>query len=781
MGSSKKHKKDHKHRKHKRSSPAYDDEERDESHSPEEKKRRRHDDVETEKSYSKQKKHKKKHKKQSERDRDSESPQKLESERNGKSRQHHAEPTPTSANGEGDSLSIEETNKLRLKLGLKPLDVGGSSGNATESKKEEFVHAPAEDLWEKKKQDDIREKLRAIKEKRNLNKKMGKIKTLGEENEDENDAVSWVERSRKMEKQKKVAEKREQEMAKMDAEFGIGGLIDNEFADVKKDSYTSRDLQGITVKHSLEMFKEGRSEILTLEDKNILEEDKDDVLVGVNLVDTEKAKRNLDVKSKGSGYKAYDEEEVDEMGFFKQKSMLSKYDEEIEGIKQEKFTIGNYGKVDTTWEQQKMMMKNEIKAKGVSLALPQLKIASEYLTEEEMTKFKKRKKKVRKVRKRDLKPDDLQPLPGSSTSSDFGSRSRNQRGNIPGWDEGIESAKVDDTSITSTTLMNSKKNVIFDEDDASNELQKALDKARRAKQVKSNMVTEDVGASKVVEHLDLLNKVSFENPMANYSTTISLNSTDEFCRQLGTASDLNVIKEVPMEETSMDDSVDMDVEDEEEEEVTSGWNFVNDKAKVKPVTQAEPVDDRHAPIEAEPLAVGGLAGALKLATRKGYLMEEKPKSSVTITSKNIDLLSANYSIEDKNAVDHLDKYAHEKYSKDRSNRYDRGIVMDFEEKKNYKPKVTIEYVDEGGRLMNPKEAFRKLSHRFHGKGSGKMKLEKRQKKKGEEDMMLKMSSTDTPLNTVAMMKEKLQSEASPYIVLSGAGKTLQAGGGGLKK
>lgn len=41
------------------------------------------------------------------------------------------------------------------------------------------------------------------------------------------------------------------------------------------------------------------------------------------------------------------------------------------------------------------------------------------------------------------------------------------------------------------------------------------------------------------------------------------------------------------------------------------------------------------------------------------------------------LESQNYAIEDKNAVDHLDKYAHEKYSKDRSSRYDRGgnLVM----------------------------------------------------------------------------------------------------------
>jgi hypothetical protein len=37
--------------------------------------------------------------------------------------------------------------------------------------------------------------------------------------------------------------------------------------------------------------------------------------------------------------------------------------------------------------------------------------------------------------------------------------------------------------------------------------------------------------------------------------------------------------------------------------------------------------------------------------------------------------------------------------------------------------------------MNQKEAFRQLSHRFHGKGSGKKKTEKRQKKVEEEQVL----------------------------------------------
>ena len=60
------------------------------------------------------------------------------------------------------------------------------------------------------------------------------------------------------------------------------------------------------------------------------------------------------------------------------------------------------------------------------------------------------------------------------------------------------------------------------------------------------------------------------------------------------------------------------------------------------------------------------------------------------------------------------------------------MVTDFKEKDSYKPEVKLDYVDESGRSLSQKEAFRQLSHRFHGKGSGKKKTEKRGKKVEEE-------------------------------------------------
>jgi len=81
--------------------------------------------------------------------------------------------------------------------------------------------------------------------------------------------------------------------------------------------------------------------------------------------------------------------------------------------------------------------------------------------------------------------------------------------------------------------------------------------------------------------------------------------------------------------------------------------------------------------------------------------------------------------------------------------------------------VKLEYIDDDGHILNSKEAFRYLSHKFHGKGPGKNKVEKRIKKGVQEQLMKKMSSTDTPLGTLHMLQAKQKETQSPFVVLSG--------------
>ncbi|KAH9642070.1 hypothetical protein HF086_007190 [Spodoptera exigua] len=117
-------------------------------------------------------------------------------------------PPSTSGGGAQESLSIEETNKLRAKLGLKPLEHNEKPADDGKIKDDlgEFYHKPAANLAQQKKSEKIREKLQVHKEKRKIEQKLQT--TLLAEESDDDDAAAWVKRSREIDKQKREAAKR---------------------------------------------------------------------------------------------------------------------------------------------------------------------------------------------------------------------------------------------------------------------------------------------------------------------------------------------------------------------------------------------------------------------------------------------------------------------------------------------------------------------------------------------------------------------------------------------
>ncbi|KAM3623993.1 uncharacterized protein V6R79_017809 [Siganus canaliculatus] len=685
---------------------------------------------------------------------------------------NNTEVVPESAAGDA-SLSIEETNKLRAKLGLKPLELNESKKEL--GTKEDPILAETINPVVIQQQKDIKEKLAALKEKRILNQKLGKVKTLADDDWLDDTSV-WVEKSRKLAKEKELAEKRAKLLEEMDEEFGVSTLVEEEFAQIKQDAYTSRDLKGLKVQHKVDSFNEGQTVILTLEDKGVLEE-KEDVLVNVGLVDKEKAEKNVELKKKKPDYKPYEEEEsVDDMVTFKQHSVLSKYDEEIEGEKKKSFRLNTGGYADGERERELQAMKDALRSQAQSLEMPALSIASEYYTPQEMVGFKKTKRRVKKIRKKE-KPsvaDDLQL--DDTRSSDFGSRTRG-RGrkemeenaeevkdleetkvplSMPQLSDDIRTAEME---ISDEEDFTPPEPVALEEDEAEQELQKQLEKQRKLKQ---KQLLKDSG-EKVAEQIKVLSKDTDDND-PDKKNNIVFNATSEFCRTLGDIPTYGLSGNREDQEEIMDFEQDEEKDDardsDSEMDENVGWSTVNlDEEQKQPdfATASATILDE------EPIVNSGLAAALKLCKNKGLLDTQMQKVARVRAPKGA-LPNDNYCIEDKMGFD--DKYS-------RREEY-RGFTQDFKEKDGYKPDVKIEYVDESGRKLTPKEAFRQLSHRFHGKGSGKMKTERRMKKLEEEALLKKMSSSDTPLGTVALLQEKQKSQKTPYIVLSGSGKSMNA-------
>ncbi|ETE56708.1 hypothetical protein L345_17580, partial [Ophiophagus hannah] len=148
--------------------------------------------------------------------------------------------------------------------------------------------------------------------------------------------------------------------------------------------YSAQDLKGLTVEHTIDSFQEGQTVILTLKDKGgnrigVLEEEGGDVLVNVNMVDREKAKKNVELRKKKPEYKPYEEEES-----FKHKGVLSKYDEEIEGERKKSFKLDAVGMADGSRERELQNIRDSLQIRAQSLDLPNLHLASEYYTPEEM-------------------------------------------------------------------------------------------------------------------------------------------------------------------------------------------------------------------------------------------------------------------------------------------------------------------------------------------------------------------------------------------------------------
>ena len=102
-------------------------------------------------------------------------------------------------------------------------------------------------------------------------------------------------KSRKLEKQRKKAEKKEAYFRQRDAEMAEEARILEE--EQRQKAYGQNALEGLTVDHDLERFGEGKDVIMTLKDSRIMDEDTGkntdgDVLVNVDML----AKEQSEVK-----------------------------------------------------------------------------------------------------------------------------------------------------------------------------------------------------------------------------------------------------------------------------------------------------------------------------------------------------------------------------------------------------------------------------------------------------------------------------------------------------
>ncbi|KAJ4135993.1 hypothetical protein NW768_003601 [Fusarium equiseti] len=628
-----------------------------------------------------------------------------------------------------DAATIEETNRIRISLGMKPLPVPGAD-NSTQNESMyadgdapstlESRQAQAYDNYNKmmeaeKAKKKREEKAAAVRKAREQAQRNALLegKGFGEAEEGGDlSAKDWLIGQKKRQKNIAKVRKLEEELAAAEAEAAAAV------------QYTSKDLAGIKVGHDTSGFLDGDEQILTLKDTTIDENEAEgDELENLDMREAEKLADRLDTKKKKPGYNPLDDDESGERG------ILSHYDEEIDGKKSKKFTLDTSGviaelsdildkPVDKTKSGQNVSL-DDIVGKQALYTLPgnstliirrtgDAPISSDYIDPSQI-KVKKPKKKKNKKGTRQ-KPTDDEDLFAVETTPADDSMDIDSKDATAKKRKAIDNTFVDDDDLQATLAIQRKN---------------ALKKRKRTRPEDiAKLLKEDENGTETVEQ----------------EGGLVLDEVSEFVAGLSKPGDDEERKPRRPKTVSKSPEPDEDHPMDDDAHAAEGE---------PPQTSAIEETDETGVGEEEKAVGGGMGATLSLLRERGLVKEAKGDEEHNNLRNREDFLTKKRILEEE-----LDDQARRQRERDRaSGKLDRMSQREREEyarqqntwrdqqqskrlaelySSGYKPNVELKYTDDHGRALDSKEAFKHLSHQFHGKGSGKGKTEKRLKKIEDE-------------------------------------------------
>jgi len=556
--------------------------------------------------------------------------------------------------------------------------------------------------------------------------------------------LSWVGKSRKLD-EKRQAEKEKALLLARALEEQDNILADNGDDDdeEEEDKQVGDHLSGVKVLHGLDKVLEGGAVVMTLKDQSILADgdinEEADMLENIEIGE----QKQRDEAYKASKKKGTYDDKFNEDSSSK-KSMLSHYDDPME---HEGVTLDEGGRFTGEAEKKLEELRKRIEGGNVQKKTEDLtsttKVSTDYFTPDEMLQFKKPKKKksLRKKEKLDLDVLEAEAIASGLGAADRGSRNDAKRQSAREEEQKADAvkrssayeaaiAKAEEASRALRPEKPSKpaEELVFGDD--YEDLQKSLEQARKLALRKQEeaagplAVVELATATKGQEGTDTTEGDSQQNKVV-------ITEMEEFVWGL----QLNQETRKPEDDdVYMDEDDDATPSDNLVKDDTNGLAAMDEDAQAEKPVKVEEEEVKPDEVIHE-VAVGkGLAGALKILKERGSLNEGTDWGGRTTDKKKSKLVGVEDGPKD----------------------------------------IRIERMDEFGRVMTPKEAFRDLSHKFHGKGPGKMKQEKRQKKYQDEMKTKRMKSSDTPLMAAEKMREAQARNQTPYLILSGNAKTSQA-------
>lgn len=234
-----------------------------------------------------------------------------------------------------------------------------------------------------------------------------------------------------------------------------------------------------------------------------------------------------------------------------------------------------------------------------------------------------------------------------------------------------------------------------------------------------------------------------------------------------------IVKDEPMEVVQEIEAGEVIVKEEDEEDEAAILNAIESAIKqTEAEERKQAVEDIAVGTSSEQTFNSGMASTLNILRQQGILATP---SADQLEREKVQLQRDLWLADQRRRVAEreMEKQRSRGSNKDQAQREYENRLREQQEAranleafKNYKPDVNIVYYDEFGRQLGPKEAWKALSHKFHGKGSGKMKTEKRLKKIEEEKKKEAMASGDTPLSMSKAFQMRQEKTGQAHFVLS---------------
>lgn len=441
-------------------------------------------------------------------------------------------------------------------------------------------------------------------------------------------------------------------------------------------SYSEKDLQGLQVGHEAKDLSElGKDAILILDDQSVL--DGGEKLISAELLEKEQLRKNIAARVGRSRHQQYEE---DDSGY--KKTVLSKYDEEP----------GSNGFVLGGKEIKVKKEEKEVHEEAVEPNNDILPVTSDYLPAKPV-KFKKRKAKPGRKRRATHLDDDNDDV-----------------------DDDGPSMKLQD-----------KEHKDNENDDYLSSLL-AKNRASKTRKILSpEEIAAKVGAGQDAKQEELSNggrPSTTSDFLASIRTVVTHSLSDKIALDRPNSRGAEPVEQVK-------------IEDDENQKMTHRTEKI-------PSVSAQDFTPEEQSLS------GGIAAAMKLLQNRGVL---KNKSVDEVNREELRKKQREWQRQlEKERLDRELRYLELKREEElagssmRLSRKEREELAALEDESraqeearmarqlfaNYKPEVKLEYKDAEGNILSTKDAYKYLSHQFHGNSISNRKKEKQIQRREEE-------------------------------------------------